>query len=174
MNPICPYCGQESRLVYGHETHKNNRRWRDYRNKQYFFCRDCDAYVRVSSNGKAIGTLANAELRKKRIEAHQAFDRLWQPIELRNVTKKPIMTRPQAYKYLADVLGLSAKDTHISKFDIAQCEKTIKIAERMRIPKPPKMKEKSLETMAGRTVRHGRFFEKLMYAIADYQRGDEN
>ena len=70
----CPYCGAKatlhpSRYVYG-DANKNNG-----------FVYACDRYPRcdsyVSAHQKSrlpMGTLANGDLRNKRIQAHKAFD----------------------------------------------------------------------------------------------------
>lgn len=80
----------------------------------------CDAYVgcHVGSDWKPLGRLANAALRKLKIQAHTAFDPLW---------KTGSMTRTQAYAWLADQMRLQVRETHIGYFDNEQCREVIKI-----------------------------------------------
>ena len=113
----CPYCGEEaeylsSKAFYG----------RDYGSNIYL-CRDCDAYVGThKGSSKALGTMATYELRELRKKAHAAFDPLWKIME---------MSRRQAYKWLQEVMGLSAEEAHIGLFNKAKCKSLIrKIKER--------------------------------------------
>lgn len=109
---ICPYCGQQakyvdSKVVYGRSYGK------------IYLCKECDAYVGVhKGTDKPLGRLADKELRYWKMAAHDAFDPIWQ-------TKK--MKRNQAYKWLAERMGLSPQEAHIGMFDVLQCKKVIKI-----------------------------------------------
>jgi len=64
-------------------------------------------------------TPADAQTRKARINAHTIFDCLW---------KDGHMTRQEAYRRLAEYLGLKIEDTHIGLFDIKKCYKAIQFA----------------------------------------------
>lgn len=84
-------------------------------------CFNCGAYVGCHKGTiKPLGTLANEELRGLRNQAHSSFDPIWQ-------TRK--MKRRQAYKWLAEKLGISEKDCHIAKFNKEKCLKVIQICE---------------------------------------------
>ena len=63
-----------------------------------------------------MGTLADAALRRKRIQAHQTFDRLW---------KDGPMTKKQAYRWLQGALGLPEDQAHIACFSHYQCDRVI-------------------------------------------------
>ena len=72
----CPYCGgtailRDASFVYGEKS---------YGGKVYV-CSNyprCDAYVGVHPGTRIPkGTLADQELRKKRMLAHQIFDQIW-------------------------------------------------------------------------------------------------
>lgn len=77
----------------------------------------CDSYVGTYPGTKIpMGTLADPELRKKRILAHQAFDQIW---------KQGIMSRNQAYRWLADKFSLPLEHTHIAQFGAYLCEQVI-------------------------------------------------
>lgn len=63
-----------------------------------------------------MGTLADGNLRHKRILAHKAFDRLW---------KNGVMTKWQAYKWMQAKFGLSSDQAHIAKFSEYMCDQLI-------------------------------------------------
>lgn len=63
-----------------------------------------------------MGTLADKTLRRKRMEAHAALDRLMAASG---------MQKKQAYRWLQLQLGLPEEDTHIGKFSGPYCQKTI-------------------------------------------------
>ena len=118
MNDVlCPYCGRQaeyvdSKAVYG----------RSY--GMIYLCEDCDAYVGVhKGTDKPLGRLADKELRYWKKAAHKAFDPLWK-------TRK--MRRNQAYKWLAEQMGLPPKETHIGMFDVAKCKKVVKVCKNMK------------------------------------------
>lgn len=109
--PICPDCGTaaeliDSALVYGTSY---GPMWRCPR-------LGCDVYVGTHPDGRPLGTLAGPRLRKARIAAHAAFDRLW---------KKQGMPRRQAYRVLAERLGV--KEAHISQMDEAECARVVEL-----------------------------------------------
>lgn len=111
MKPLCPYCGSESEFVDSARV---------YRGKSYgmiYDCRPCDAYVGVhKGTEKALGTLANRELRQWRMKAHAAFDPIW---------KNGRMQRRAAYAYLQRIMGMSEAEAHISRFNVDQCQKLV-------------------------------------------------
>ena len=107
----CPYCGspailREGNYVYGEDSIA----------EILYVCQrypDCDAYVGVfKDNRTPKGTLANSELRNKRIRAHRAFDEIW---------KSGIMSRGQAYQWMQHKFGLSKDQAHIGYFSDYLC-----------------------------------------------------
>lgn len=107
----CTYCGQPAVLVQGSAIYTNagpilSRKW-------FWRCDPCDAHVGTHSDGKALGKLANKELRAARVTAHASFDRLW---------KYNHMTRSDAYKWLSEIMGLPPEQTHIALFGPVQCK----------------------------------------------------
>ncbi len=110
---ICPYCGRmteyvDSSIVYG----------RSY--GMIYLCRDCMAYVGVhKGTDKALGRLADAELREAKKEAHLYFDKLWQ---------LGIMKRKEAYSWLSECLGIPVEYTHIGMFSVNTCKETVRFA----------------------------------------------
>lgn len=71
---------------------------------------------RMDNYGEPFGIPADEETKKKRMEAHDLFDRLW---------KKKLYTRKKSYELLQEMMNLSAEEAHISRFNIEQCEKLI-------------------------------------------------
>ena len=119
MGIRCPYCGRPVQFhpasyVYG----ENNLNPESYLYVCNGYPEQCDAYVGAQKVSlKPMGTLANGELRHKRIEAHRALDRIW---------KEGYMTRRSAYIWLQYRLGLREKDMHIALFSDYYCDETIR------------------------------------------------
>ena len=109
---ICPYClvpaeFADSSVVYGKSF------------GMIYLCRPCGAYVGCHKDGRPLGRLANATLRRWKINAHRAFDRLW---------KSGNMSRGEAYAWLASQLGLRQDECHIGLFDIDQCKEVVRLS----------------------------------------------
>mgnify|MGYP001578888311 CR=1 FL=1 len=110
--PLCPYCKRDATLtdsviLYG----------RDY--GMIWLCKKCDARVGChKGTTKPLGSLADYDLRWKRMLAHEAFDALWK-------TKQK--TRNEVYRWLAGQLGINVKHCHIGGFDIDMCDKVIRL-----------------------------------------------
>ena len=114
---ICPYCGVQAILRPNSYLRGNSVAEHLYVCTRY---PECDSYVSAhKSNLATMGSPANAELRRKRHEAHEVFDQLW---------KTGIFTRNGAYMWLADTFFLKGKDAHIGSFGIERCERLIKAA----------------------------------------------
>lgn len=115
MTVYCDYCGHKAELVddtviYGHS----------YGHKAYL-CRYCGAYMGCHGRSdKPMGRLADAGLRRKKMEAHAAFDPLWKRGPFRG-------RRKDAYAWLAGKMALPVKQTHIGMFDERQCQQVIDI-----------------------------------------------
>lgn len=113
----CPYCGskvilQDSIIIYRKQSYGLVYTCEKYPR--------CDAYVSChKGTKKPLGTLANAELRSIRNLGHATFDRIW---------KEKILTRTQAYAWLAKRLGLKVEQTHFAMFDKETALKAIDIA----------------------------------------------
>lgn len=118
----CPYCHRLAELrsaneILGEKAHRPG---------MIYVCSgypSCDAYVGAHIKSlEPLGTLANADLRRKRVNAHLAFDRLWQVGPF---------TRKGAYQLLRIRFGLSPDEAHIGKFSDEMCEQTIVFANRV-------------------------------------------
>lgn len=116
-NFLCPYCGGEMILkdatfIYHSKKSKNYG--------QVWVCENypkCDSYVGCHK-GTSIpkGRPANPRLRTLKKEAHKQFDPIW---------KSGLMSRKEAYKWLANMLDISLDECHIGMFDIKMCQKVI-------------------------------------------------
>lgn len=111
----CPYCGALA-------DHVRNQWGVKYE------CVPCDARVGCHKGTDIpLGSLANAELRAARIEAHTALDRLWR------TAKNKRKAREAAYAFLGNEMGLRAEQCHIGKFNLAQCADVVRIANAIRV-----------------------------------------
>lgn len=117
----CDYCGKEAHLTTGLKLYNKHRF--DLADKKFWVCRPCKAWVGCHPGTvKPLGRLANAELRKAKMAAHEAFDPLWRSGEL---------SRSEAYAWLARTLGVSPANCHIGMFDVDGCDAVIAaVAER--------------------------------------------
>ena len=79
----------------------------------------CDSYVSVhKKNLEPKGTLADGNLRHKRIQAHKAFNALWE---------SGMMRKWQAYKWMQAKFGLNDAQAHIAKFSEYMCDQLIEL-----------------------------------------------
>lgn len=77
----------------------------------------CDSYVAAHRRSLLpMGTLADGALRKRRVEAHKALDKLWQ---------SGLMSRKEAYRLLQLSMGLPEDEAHIAKFSMERCQQVI-------------------------------------------------
>ena len=116
----CPYCGAQATLRPASVVHRNAQPGE----KVYACARypACDAYVSAHrESGLPMGTLANRHLRKKRRQAHIAFNKLWE---------QGLMTRKEAYRWLQVQLGLPESEAHIGRFSEYRCEQVVGLCNR--------------------------------------------
>lgn len=112
----CPYCGAvpeyvDSEVIYG----------RSY--GMMYLCRPCDAYCGVHKGTKrALGRLANKELRAWKQKAHARFDAMWK-MSTRQGRRK------NAYAWLGEQMALRPSRTHIGMFNVEQCKKAIELCD---------------------------------------------
>lgn len=115
----CPYCHKVADLVNGSKIYPHRK---DLANRKFYLCKSCDAYVGTHVNSKShapLGTMANAELRALRSQAHKEFDPLW---------KEHGLTRTIAYSWLARAMKLHYERCHIGSFTKEQCLKVIEFS----------------------------------------------
>lgn len=112
---ICPYCHIPTQYKNSVEIYGV-----DY--GMIYYCPKCKSYVGVHKGTKqAKGRLANAYLRKCKIEAHKYFDEIF---------KRGIMKRTEAYKWLSEQLGLPPEYTHIGMFNPKTCKKVVELSKK--------------------------------------------
>lgn len=120
----CPYCEKiasfvDSQLIYGHGHHYG----------MMYVCYGCEAWVGCHrGTSKALGRLANKELREWKREAHKYFDPLWKKKIQQGNGKK--YSRDAAYRWLANELGIKVSNCHIGMFDVVDCKKVVEICKR--------------------------------------------
>ena len=117
----CPYCGSPVVLRSADGIYKH-----DGAETMLYVCSkypECDAYVRIYPGTKIpIGSLANKELRLLRIEAHRYFDQLF---------LSGLMSKNQAYEWLAFMLQAPPSQAHIGYLGEYYCGQVIKECKRM-------------------------------------------
>lgn len=116
----CPYCGGKALLRNSDFVHGSRAK----PGEQLYVCQNfpaCDAYVGIHTGTKQPkGTLADSKLREKRVHAHKCFDLIW---------KKGIMSRKDAYKWLAARFGMDLSQAHIGAFGDYHCDQLILAAQ---------------------------------------------
>lgn len=118
----CPYCRHDAFRVTGDIVYPNRP---DLSSKRFFLCYPCNAYVGCHADGKPLGRIANASLRRMKMKAHEAFDPKWKSGE---------MSRSGAYRWLAETLGMKLKHCHIGMFDERLCQLVIDVCNGKPIP----------------------------------------
>lgn len=115
---ICQYCKKEAEKVSGEVIYPHRD---DLKEKWFYYCKPCKAWVGCHRDGKPFGTLAKELLRNKRSRAHFYFDRFWRG------SKSPQERRKLEYAWLSKEMGTPVEETHIGLFNIEQCIKVEQI-----------------------------------------------
>lgn len=88
-----------------------------------YFCNNfprCRGSHKASKKGKPLGFPANQETRSWRIKAHNALERLYKG-------SNSVMTKTEAYRFLAYSMGLSLKQAHISRLNLTECQQVVEL-----------------------------------------------
>lgn len=118
---ICDYCNSEAQLVGGDVIYPHRP---DLHRLRFWQCVPCEAWVGCHKGTvRPLGRLANAELREAKTAAHNAFDPFWKFNEFHGQKLK----RSQAYKWLAERLGIEVEQCHIGMFDVETCKRVVEI-----------------------------------------------
>lgn len=114
----CRFCDGAVELVSNSEIYNGI----EYGKWPYaYLCRNCDAYVGLHPNTAIpLGTLADADTRKARKECKPAFIALYRG-------PSAIFGRSEAYRWLADKLGIPVNACHWGWFDSNQCQRAAAI-----------------------------------------------
>lgn len=116
----CQYCENRVPLVSGDVIYPHRP---DLAGLQFYHCEPCGAWVGChKGTDRALGRLANTELRHAKMRAHAAFDQLW---------REGQQPRTAAYRWLAQQLGIEAKQCHIGSFDVPTCERVVEVCTAM-------------------------------------------
>lgn len=117
----CNLCGGKvvftsNSIVYGKE----------YGSGKCYYCTECGAYVGTHKPRprRALGILANKEMRELKKECHEKFDKLWKG------KKKARIKRARFYKLLANALGISVDKCHFGYFDTEILLKALEVLKR--------------------------------------------
>ena len=122
----CPYCGglavlRPAEYVYG-ERNLNPDNY-------LYVCSgypSCDSYIGVHKKSmRPMGTLANGDLRHKRILAHRALEHLQQSRH---------MEKWEVYIWLQAKLGLNDQQAHIGMFSDGMCDEVIRLCYKAAAP----------------------------------------
>ncbi len=117
----CPYCGSTLILRSADGIYREN-----VNNTKLYVCSKypaCDAYVRViPGTDIPLGSPANGALRALRLEAHRYFDRLHQ---------SGLMSKNDAYQWLADILQAPLSQAHIGYLGEYYCRRVIEESRQM-------------------------------------------
>lgn len=111
----CPFCGHE--IV---KTSNTELYGKEYGNGVCYLCRNCKASVGTHPNGKPLGLLANAEMKRLKKLCHAYFDSCWKSRKLK---------RNNAYKILSKKLNISVSDCHFGYFNTDMLNNSLKILE---------------------------------------------
>lgn len=111
---ICPDCREATEVVTAAEAGATRREGLVRR------CPKCGAYVHCHpGTDRGMGRVADAELRRLRRKAHEAFDRLWRG------PQKVKKSRYNAYSWLALRLKMNKDRVHFALFDKETCRRVI-------------------------------------------------
>ncbi|MDP4546524.1 zinc-finger-containing protein [Marinobacter sp. MDS2] len=109
----CRYCGPEVPVLIEH--HSVVYGGRSYGDWPYVYrCLHCRAYVGLHPHTDLpLGTLADEELRKARKQNKAIFNRLM---------AQAVLSRSEAYQWLAEAMSIPVGECHWGWFEIEQCE----------------------------------------------------
>jgi len=117
----CPYCGGKIVFRSADGIYKENTN-----GAMLYVCSRypaCDAYVRVHpGTTKPMGTLADGSLRKLRNTAHYYFNQLYET---------GIMTKTEAYQWLAYQISAPLSQAHIGYLGEYYCNQVIRESQKL-------------------------------------------
>ena len=133
---ICPYCGQQGKLVRGETVYPHRP---DLALLYLWECAPCGARVGThlgSPTHEPFGRMAKLNLRILKKRAHALFDPLHRDLRAAypeatfGVSKRVhVIARNRAYNWLAEIMNIPAEECHIAMFDEERCEKAIRVLE---------------------------------------------
>ena len=116
----CNICGGQ--VVY---TTNDSVYGRRYGSGYCYLCTRCGAYVGTHRPDpkRALGLLANKDMREWKIKCHELFDSFWKDRDGAGRLRKEL------YKRLADEMGIEYEMCHFGYFDIRQLKQAYQIIE---------------------------------------------
>jgi hypothetical protein len=121
---ICPYCNGKTEFVDSKEVYGTGY-------GMIYLCLECQAWVGVhEGTDRALGRLANAELREWKIQAHYWFDAVFKKGFINQIFPEYIpglSNREKAYCWLAEKMHIPRAECHIGMFDVSQCGEVVRI-----------------------------------------------
>ncbi|WP_347136434.1 zinc-finger-containing protein [[Clostridium] symbiosum] len=119
---ICNICGEKVEYISNAEIYG-----RQYGSGFCYRCTACGAYVGTHKPwpDKAMGILANAEMREWKIRCHDLFDSFW-----RQSGKGMQKRRQKLYRRLAEEMGIAVTECHFGYFKLEQLKQAYTILER--------------------------------------------
>ena len=105
----CPECGKPMRL-------------RESRHGLFYGCSDyptCKGTHGAHPDGRPLGKPADQHTKKMRIVAHNVFDPLWEADD------PQFKTRPDAYEWMQQAMGMTPGQAHIGNFTAAECKRLV-------------------------------------------------
>ena len=128
----CPYCDAEIELVTGEIIYPQRP---DLHHRKFYLCIPCKAYVGCHpGSSRALGRLANSELRRWKQTAHSYFDPLWR-MKMAKAGISKSKARDLANQWLADQMKIDVKKCHIGMFSIEECKRLVEVCEPFVKPK---------------------------------------
>lgn len=119
---ICAYCNKPTKLVDSQVVYS-----RSY--GPIYYCHECQAWVGThKDSNRALGRVANKELREWKKKAHSVFDPLWRKKMDQGYNKHE--ARSGAYEWLSKEMGTLKEYTHIGMFDVEQCKKVVELCKK--------------------------------------------
>ncbi len=117
---ICPYCGSPTEYVDSSVVYTKSY-------GMIYLCSPCKAFVGVhKGTDKALGRLANEELREWKKKAHAVFDPIWEEAMNRGASK--FEARNNTYQWLSEAMGKKYQ-VHIGQSDVEECKQIVELCE---------------------------------------------
>lgn len=115
---ICAECGSPMVL---RQTEKF--RWKNGQPRKFYGCSRfpaCTGSHGAHPNGQPLGIPATKDMKQWRMQAHAAFDRLWDG---------GTMSKRAAYLWMQTAMSMTKDDAHIGRFTMEQCQRLIALVE---------------------------------------------
>lgn len=122
----CPYCSHRVVIMH-HRDIYSGRVYSDW--PWMYVCDHCGARVGMHPfTAIPLGTLADDKLRSERSRCKPAFEDIW---------KNGLMQRTEAYRWLANQLGIPVEECHFGLFDADLCQRALTACVRYHRTHPP-------------------------------------